>query len=80
MPVLRRLHAATLRHVAILADELRDLLGQIVEIESGDLVLHLDPGTWLNVAAQSLSLALAYWPLWLAALIIDVLIRLALTR
>ena len=80
MPALRRLRAAALRHVAIITAELRDLLGQIVEVESGDLILHLDPGTWLNVAAQSLSLALAYWPLWLAALIIDVLIRLAITR
>ena len=79
MTALRRIRAA-LRHVAILADELRDLLGQIVEVESGHVTLYLDSDTWRNVAAQSLSLAAAYWPILLAALAIGFLISLAMTR
>jgi plasmid stability protein len=80
MTALRRLRAAALRHVAILTDELRDLLGQIVEVENGHVTLNIDSDTWRNVAAQSLSLAAAYGTALLAALIIVVLIRLALTQ
>jgi len=80
MSALRLLHTAALRHVAILADELRDLLGQIVEVESGHVTLNLDSDTWRNVVKQFIFVTTDYWAWLLFITILVFLIGLAITQ
>jgi len=64
---------------SVILSELRDIASQIVEAESGHVILHLEADTWSNVYNQVALFVETYWPFLALAFTIGVLIGLLIT-